>query len=578
MRSLVPLDCAIPVGCNWQNDESLFSIASRLHLISGNVRASDTCRQLFGHPRSGTNHDFPARVQVFVDRTEHRLGEPQQIVQQHTILPFFLTFVDRAGSANAMAASIKGASGNIKARLGMLASRVGASHPLKSCPECMVSDAQDYGTAHWHTTHQLPGAWICTKHKVRLTYATIKVSGVDRFGWCLPSKVQLLPCAIHSTSQEIDAKLEALALGAARYWTRPAVAQVLMEHVVWSYWHQLKVLGLSSENNRLRHQAFGAFMHHALEGLCDLPELRSIPRDPEKYASHFADMLTARRCPRHPLKHLLFQLALYGECGLERIFESPIAELVDVQKTELRQPDDDWLNLKSRCVAQLLNGGISPTAVARNNGISLTTVMHWGAQAGLIVKRRPKVLVTSLRLKIIKALKNGEDKEAVASRHNISVQTITTTLRTEPGLSVEWKRAVFSRRQHEARVGITEAALGIPGGGIKAIRQAQPACYAWLYRNDRAWLDSFANTLGTTPRIVQIRVQWDERDRALADAIQAAALALSEQQPHRRVTLAQICQALPDLKRLLSKLNRLPLCRDAIAWTTKRAKHTPQML
>ena len=30
--------------------------------------------------------------------------------------------------------------GNLKARLGLLASRFGASHPLKACPECMRED------------------------------------------------------------------------------------------------------------------------------------------------------------------------------------------------------------------------------------------------------------------------------------------------------------------------------------------------------------------------------------------------------------------------------------------------------
>jgi len=58
-----------PLLDQWLPDETLFSLASRHHVVSGNVRPGDTCFQLFGHKRLGSSHDLPARVDEFVRRT-----------------------------------------------------------------------------------------------------------------------------------------------------------------------------------------------------------------------------------------------------------------------------------------------------------------------------------------------------------------------------------------------------------------------------------------------------------------------------------------------------------------------------
>ena len=85
------------VGSNyidqWLPDETLFSVCSRIHTLSGRQRPDPTCLSLFGHPRQGSAHDIPIRVDEFTERTNGVFGDSQSVILERTILPFFLRLV-----------------------------------------------------------------------------------------------------------------------------------------------------------------------------------------------------------------------------------------------------------------------------------------------------------------------------------------------------------------------------------------------------------------------------------------------------------------------------------------------------
>ena len=65
-----------PIVDTWLPGETLYSLASRHHLVSGNILAANTCEQLFGHSRLGCSHDLPGQLDEFVKRTGGGLGGP----------------------------------------------------------------------------------------------------------------------------------------------------------------------------------------------------------------------------------------------------------------------------------------------------------------------------------------------------------------------------------------------------------------------------------------------------------------------------------------------------------------------
>ncbi len=103
-----------------------------------------------------------------------------------------------------------------------------------------------------------------------------------------------------------------------------------------------------------------------------------------------------------------------------------------------------------------------------------------------------------------------------------------------------------------------------PLSGIKAARMAEPAAYIWLYRNDHDWLTETTADMVRAVRVPPPRVDWDARDRQLADQVRKVALEMFETQAIRRIRLSQLYQRIPELKAKILRLDRMPLTRAAI--------------
>lgn len=131
------------------------------------------------------------------------------------------------------------------------------------------------------------------------------------------------------------------------------------------------------------------------------------------------------------------------------------------------------------------------------------------------------------------------------------------------GLHSAWKLARAAAAQRRARGAWQKLLRKYPGVGVKMLRAMDAASYAWLYRNDRAWLTEHTParaTSQTNPR--QGTVRLDERDLSLSGEVERAVERLAR--PGRPLQLWQIYQAVPGLKPKLAVLHRLPLTEQVI--------------
>lgn len=196
---------------NWLPDETLFSLVSRQHLLSGEVVASRTSERFFGGSRAGAQHDVPSRLATFVERTGGRLGGLQEVGLHRTLLNFYRAFITSQECTHALECMAGDSVAHLKLRLGILTSRFRAHHPLKACPVCMEEDASSTGWAYWHLQHQYPGVWVCTKHAQPLLSSTLKATGVQRFQWILPRQHELCDERMASQGDELSGQLFRLA-------------------------------------------------------------------------------------------------------------------------------------------------------------------------------------------------------------------------------------------------------------------------------------------------------------------------------------------------------------------------------
>lgn len=556
------LDEVIPQA--WLPCESLFSLCSRHHWLSGNYRASSTCEQLFGHRSQGAAHDLPSRVGHFVEVTGGQLGDAESIIRCRTVLPFYFPFAPCVSEADVIA-SITGTSiGSLKYQLGLLTSRFRANHPLKACLACMSADRAQWGVSYWRVQHQLPGVWVCPAHGELLAQSDMKASGVGRFQWLLPAASHLTQIA--SVSGGIEA-LTCLGRLAVWLWSRPAGTRFDPVRVSGAYRLALRNKGLirGEGRGRLTHKGIGTQYADFVRPLRQIDELRALPDSSEAAAREVARLSYEPRSGQHPLRHLALIGWLFGEMDGFVAGMSRPAEPLEASERELDARRGDTSKVRQRkALLSLVSSGRSVSTASRQLGIDPHTGMAWLASEGIATRKRPSLLKDEVKDRMTSALRRGASKSDVASMGAVSIGSVTRLLRTEIGLREAWMAARKSEAQRHARKTWCMLITANPNSGVNAVRLLRPDIYAWLYRNDREWMLAQAQGLSVQREHGGSRVDWDVRDRDLVTQISEVAMKLASEAPGRRLKLWQIYQRLPELKAKLGHLDQLPLTQLAI--------------
>ena len=554
-------------GLNWLPDETVFSFASRHHRVTGNIRSTDTCQQLFGHPRQGSAHDFPSRMSEFVKRTAGTLGDTQPIIRKRTILPFFLPFRTKEDTKAAFSALEGPSIGSLKYTLGLLTSRFRANHPLKACSLCMAADRREWSVAYWHRCHQIPGVWICPVHAIALSVATMKSTGVERFLWHLPEESQLIPAgfsdAERTTNDVVYGQLRQLAAAAIKVVELPDDFHFDQNRLLATYHKGLCEKNLTKRGGGLRLKEIGQNYLEIIGPLRIVPEFSSLPSDAADAQSQVSRLFYKPRSGTHPIRHLFIILWLFGD--FENFWRQycdllPPNKQVDVPE-QLPAVDDERM---IKVLLLLREGSHTVSAAAKAVCVDTVTAMAWAARAGIETARRPKYLKGAVRHALLHDLRLGMDKSEASKRHGISIESVTRVLRTELGVHSEWEEARLAAARSKARTEWRHAIDNNSGASTKSLRLIAGRAYAWLYRNDRPWLDTQCGQLNVQKATRRNIVDWDARDAALADAVRHVCLELAMSNPSRRIALWQIYQKIPELKPKLSQLSSLPLTRLAL--------------
>lgn len=557
----------------WLPGESLFSLCSRYHHIAGHRTPAQTCRVLFGSHRPGSAHDVPAHVQDLVERTHGELGSTREIILARTLLPYYFPFHPEHVCENWLIQLSTGTASSLKAQLGLAASQFGASHPLKACQACIESDTQDHGVAYWHVEHQVPAVFICPWHRNPLLCATDKVSGQDRFGWVLPAQARLKSLLVNSYTPDFDQLLADCALA---LWGMQLSFTFSLDRVSRIYRSKLVEQGFVHPfSARVDHKRFDQSLHNVLSGssITVFCPWLALPDNVRVFSRRLLRMghPSSPRWSRHPLNHLTLLVLLFGswkafwDAYQQLVVEEPGSDSVGYPKSSPQK--DEAIAPQQSLRATLIEhiqSGASVSRAAELAGVSVSTAMTWAAHAGIHSPRRPKVLKAPARARLISQLKRGVGKILAASSVNISVVTVTRVLMTEPGLHDQWQSARFNQAQIRARDSWLAIRDAFPESSSNEWRSMEPSAYAWLYRNDRPWLQRSIRERPRPATTSPQRRDWQKRDAALAQAVRVAALDWQLSHPGKRLTIGEICATVVGLRQKFSALHKLPLARQAI--------------
>lgn len=551
---------------SWLPDETFFSLVSRHHQLWGHVTAAQTCQLMFGSARAGVHHDLPNSLGAFAQRTNALLGEVDSIARERTLLNFYAAFTPPDETANAVACMSGASVAHLKLRLGILTSRFRANHPLKACPQCMEQDFRETGWAYWHLKHQFPGVWMCTTHQQPLLQSALKTNGVERFQWLLPRLSDLHSASTKSPEAASCSVLLSLAELIEHLVQSRAFKPLMLRDLHEVYREEFRARGWIAGAASLRiGQIATAFLNYC-EPLRYVPEFASLAQDEEGMATQLGRLLRPSRSGTHPLRHLLLIHWLFGTAQrFELAMKSKGAHTQSsVPNTELPgfPVNDPRMGYLHRLIQE---EGQSVRKAASLVGIDPQTALMWAAKAGIAISRRPQKLSTDVRAKAIRELRKGADKGQVASRAGVSIETITRLLLSDAKLHADWSQARSEKARTRARNLWLELLQSSGSLGVKWMRTMDPRTYAWLYRNDRAWLDAHKpDSLPESQRSRPPSVDWVARDEQLCILVREAALRLMEEQGVSRIHLWQLCQQVPDLRAKQAQLPRLPRTLEAI--------------
>jgi len=548
----------------WLPDESVFSLASRLHFLSGRSRSADTSRLLFGAERGGFPAATPGGVAHFANAFGQDLGTAREVLMGNTALPQLLAARPRPMQETIYQMAELGSTATLKAKLGLLASGFGGLLPLKACRSCLEEDMQRHGTGYWRTEHLLPGVWLCTRHGDLLEILASMRTGQARYEWSLPRAELLAHVTKGSwTPTEVNRRrLEDLARASVWLLGQGKQGGIDLPRFVSMLWTRLSEAGYAHGYRRLRQAIVSRGFSEHFDGLREFPELSRIATTPTIGYSQLMAVLQGRACGLHPLRVASVLVWLYpGSTQFSEDYEATQSAAAPTNRIPETTKQEDGGVQRRELVARVV-AGESVSSAAKAIGVEVVTGQAWVAAAGIRVSVRPSTLVGVHRKRIFDALRNGEDKADVERRFGISASSVNRLLRTEVGLHVAWKSARESTCRARMRSSWLDQ-LSATGAGPKLARQLVPSVYAWLYRNDREWLRQVNLENEIEPKSNNARVDWDKRDRSLSQAILDAAMEIHDRH-EMPIRLVEILARVPELKAKLPKLNRLPLTSRAL--------------
>jgi len=471
--------------------ETLYSWCARYHRLSGNVNASYSCVQLFGTSRLLLKHDFPKNLSEFSKRTGNCLGTSETLALERTLLGYYANFISPPRYQQALAAVCNQRAAEPKHLLGLMASRVGASHPLKACPECIQHDLGELGFSRWILEHQWPSVWVCRHHGILLRRLKSSAQRRGLRDWTLPedhscNDWESLP---HLNGASITKLVRIAAISAS-------IAQMSVifddDRLRIVYRQGARDRGWVSFDGSLRTLLIRQHLKVEFGDLENVPGFGFLAdTDLDPSGTGVVGLLT-RRFPglHHPLKHAVL-IAFLFDSG-EHFFDAYRSAMSAEISNELDAMVGDW----REGLRQLVEfDKWSVTRAAKAMRIPLCQACRWLDSVGVPFEHRPRVLNDQMKVQLRSLLEAGNDYGQIAEITGLKKSLVRAFAGSEPSLRNSWRAQRFERLRASHRARAMELFNSQDGVSIKALKSIEGNGLAWLERHDREWLAEVAPSL-----------------------------------------------------------------------------------
>lgn len=393
--------------------ETIFSLLTRAHLMSGSLSPLTTLRNLTGHRGYKPLSSLPSNLQHICGCLNLEV-KPDQIIKRNTLFPFYKPFLPEARRSFVIEGMLN--SGATKSRIGLLKSHCGAADQLAYCAECVKADTYKFGFSYWHREHMLVGVELCHLHGCPLVKIKIEESQFGARRLQLPGELVL--------SNNLDkTQYERLAFVAEQVaWiTNNDIEIFIGSH---SYKQLLRERDLMTTSYHVRMKSLQACVSDWLTPLAKISPFAELLAAFTVERNWVASIVAGKEGMHHPLKHI----AIWG--ALKTNFETFI------QRSQVEEQLSLPLEIKSRpeITEKLLLTTVkkcrTATASAKFLNCSVQTVLVLMEKFGITIKRKPSKLNREVIEKIIFLSSQGMPPAEIAPKLHLSVSTVNRVKRS----------------------------------------------------------------------------------------------------------------------------------------------------
>lgn len=168
-------------------DELYYSILARYHYHTGNTGLLQTMNELLGKYIK-VNFELPKGVDYLTSKVQIFSEDYTRdyFINNHTVIPFVKPFKTESWNKKLETDNFERTSVSLfRTKKGDVSSK----EYLYYCSLCIDEQIREFGESYWNRIHQVPGVYVCTKHKLPLINYPVKLSDLRRMDFILPSNI-----------------------------------------------------------------------------------------------------------------------------------------------------------------------------------------------------------------------------------------------------------------------------------------------------------------------------------------------------------------------------------------------------
>jgi len=518
-------------------DETIYSVLCRLHLRMGRPPYRHLCEKLFGR-RIVLNTYAPQGIGRLVSYLPPgSMLSVEYLIRQTTMFPYLAPFLSRERSDTFLEymTGEETLKRNTFSGMGLSSMRRAKYLNLRFCESCWRDDIKIWGEPYWRRLHQLPGVLMCPQHREPLWDSPILITLANR-EFC-PASLDMAEESTMCGSFDSGLAEKLAALSKNSQWLLDnGHLYGPYEKIYASYDLWLRKSGYSSMNGRVWHNR----IHQAAIDLFGRDFLKLVEADDEGIATTWTKrIIFAPSNLQHPMYHILLHILLagstaeffngdcqkflpYGEgpwpcrnticphkgvdviknidihyvsgvpralfkcpyCGFAYRRQHPVSkEKQYTGRVNVQSYGELW---QQKLREYIVDEGLSARRTCERLGCDMYTVQKYAVQFGYM-KPEDATPYTKVKKCIPKTAPNNKAALTESEKRDMWRQT--------------WEHLVADN----------------PDANRTVLMKLSPACYIWLWKNDRSWFDKHL----PPPRNAS-HFDWEARDTEILERVQEA--------------------------------------------------------